>query len=189
MKKANYIFLAFLLSLCSLNKVQAAGLDEIYRDLVRSDNRGYLPLFVKNREAPKIFSDENFAKEVTRPEVIDEQAVRGLEDINLENDRQRRSAEIEAAQLRWEQVLKNVQNGYVSSFELDELVKHEQQDDPKAVEVLAWIYSRGIGVKTDLLKAFSYYKKAVALNIPNAKENAIKVYHAMSPDERAQLLE
>lgn len=189
MKQANFIFLTAILCCLFPARGQSAGLDEIYRDLVRSDNRGYLPLFVKNRQAPKVFTDDTLNSDIVSPDFIDEQTVRGLEDINLENERQRRSAELEAAQLRWQQVLKNVQGGYVSSFELEELEKYEQENDPQAVEVLAWIYARGIGVKQDLEKAFSYYKKAVALNIPNAKENAVKVYRAMSVEQRSKLTE
>ena len=112
-----------------------------------------------------------------------------MEDINLENDRQRRSAEKEAAELRWQQALRNVQAGYVSSLELEELNKKEGENNPQAVEVLAWMYAKGIGVEVDLITSFNYYKKGVALGIPQAKENAVKVYKAMSPEEKSRLLE
>ena len=36
----------------------ANSLDELYRDLIRADNEGYLPLFVKNRKVPDILSDD-----------------------------------------------------------------------------------------------------------------------------------
>lgn len=37
----------------------ATSLDEIYRDIVRSDNSGYLPLYVKNRNAPEFLFDDS----------------------------------------------------------------------------------------------------------------------------------
>ena len=189
MKKVNFLVLVSVLGCLVSPNSFAAGLDEIYRDLVRSDNRGYLPLFVKNREAPKIFEEESLSSDITKPVLIDEQAVKGLEDINLENDRQRRSAERDAAELRWQQALRNVQAGYVSSVELEELNKKEQEDNPQAIEVLAWMFAKGVGVDVDLTKAFNYYKKGVALGIPQAKENAVKVYKAMSAEEKTKLLE
>jgi len=189
MKKANFLFLSLLLSSAYINTSSAAGLDEIYRDLVRSDNRGYLPLFVKNREAPKIFDDSALLNEVSQPTSLNEQSMKGFEDVNLDNERQRQSAEAEAAELRWQNTLKNVQAGLVSSLELEELIEHERADNPQAVEVLAWIYAKGVGVEPDLIKSFNFYKKGTTLGIPQAKENAIKVYKAMSPDEKAQLLE
>lgn len=187
MNKAKLIIYAILSGCAILNSVQAAGLDEIYRDLVRSDNSGYLPLFVKNRQAPSLLDNE----QITMPEspmvvepVVDSMT---LKEISLDNERQRRQAEEELAELRWQKVLKNVQNGYVSSFELDELNKREAQNNPQAVEVLAWIYSRGVGVKPDLIKAFNLYKKAVELKVPSAMDNAVKVYRAMTPAQKNEI--
>lgn len=189
MTKVKFIILGVFFAMCCSKNVCAAGLDEIYRDLVRSDNRGYLPLFVKNRQAPSIFNGDTLIGEISNPDLIDEQTLKGLEDINLENERRRLSAEREAAELRWQQVLKNVQAGYVSSFELDELEKHERWNNPQATEVLGWIYAKGIGVKVDFLKSFRYYQKAASLNVLNAKENAVKVYRAMSAEQKALLVE
>lgn len=189
MIRVYFIIFSFLFSSLWCFDVHAAGLDEIYRDLVRSDNRGYLPLFVKNRQAPNVIEDDTFFEDVVRPEVIDEQAVKDAEDINLVNERRRRSAELEAAELRWQQALKNIQNGQVSSVELEELSKQERDNNPQAIDVLAWIYARGIGVEVDLVKSFNYYKKAVSLGVPQAKENAIKVYKSMKAEDRIKLLE
>ncbi len=187
MNKAKLIIYAVLSGWMMTNSAYAAGLDEIYRDLVRSDNRGYLPLFVKNRQAPSLLDDERIsmpeAPVVVEP-VVDSMT---LKEISLDNERQRREAEEKAAELRWQKVLKNVQNGYVSSFELEELSKREAQNNPQAVEVLAWIYSRGIGVKPDLIKAFNLYKKAVGLKVPSAMDNAVKVYRAMTPAQKNEI--
>ena len=189
MKKVIFFIFSLLISVGQNSSCEAAGLDEIYRDLVRSDNRGYLPLFVKNRQAPDLVGKEGLSKDLARPVVIDEQAIKGLEDISLVNERQRLSAEREAAELRWQQALKNIQAGYVSSVELEELSKKEKENNPQSIDVLAWIYAKGIGVEVDLIRSFNYYKKAIALGVPQAKENAIKVYRAMSPEEKSRLLE
>lgn len=187
MKKANFIILSLLLGCVVSENAVAAGLDEIYRDLVRSDNRGYLPLFVKNRQTPNIFREDGTLGDIAQPDLIDEQTLKGLEDINLENERQRRSAEREAAELRWQQALKNVQGGYVTSVELEELEKREQENNLQAIEVLGWVYARGIGVKPDLIKSFNYYRKAANLGVTGAQDNAVKVYKAMSAAQRAEL--
>ena len=47
MKAIKTLVFAFFLLLTEVGTVQAVSLDEIYRDIVRSDNRGYLPMFVK----------------------------------------------------------------------------------------------------------------------------------------------
>lgn len=184
MSRANFIIYAVLAGVLLCGDAGAAGLDEIYRDLVRSDNRGYLPLFVKNRKALQPADDSGFDLPPVEPEL---EANEPEQEINFENERLRRNAEIEAANARWRKVLKNVQSGYVSSFELDELAQHEQQNNPQAVEILAWIYSRGIGVKPDFIKAFHLYKKAVDLKVPGAMDNAVKVYRAMTPAQKAEL--
>ena len=188
MKKVFWFFLGLALAygVC-FTDAQAVGLDEIYRDLVHSDNRGYLPLYVKNRQAPNMFDDESLENDIKRPEIIDAATLKGLEDINLANERQKQSAQAEAAQLRWQRVLKNIQVGYVTSVELDELYAKEEEKDPQAIEVLAWIYAKGIGVAPDLVRSFLFYKEAAKLNVPDAADNAIKVYRAMSSAQKAQL--
>ena len=189
MKKASFLILVLLfVCLCNTN-LFAAGLDEIYRDLVRSDNRGYLPLFVKNRDVPNIFENEDLSGDDFSSVSTNEEMLKGLDDINLDNDRQRRSAERDAAELRWQQTLRNVQAGYVSSVELEDLNIKERENDPQAVEVLAWIYARGVGVEVDLIRAFNYYRKGISLGVPQAKENAVKVYKAMSAEEKNRLLD
>ena len=187
--KVKFLFINLVLCFLSTHNVTAAGLDQIYRDLVRSDNRGYLPLFVKNRHTPNILGEGFLAREMPQPSVTDVQNIKNIEDISLVNERQRLSAERELAELHWQQVLKNVQNGYVSSIELEELTKREAENNAHAVDVLGWIYARGIGVDVDLIKAFNYYKKGVALKAPHAMDNAVKVYKAMSPEQKSKLLE
>jgi len=187
MNKEYSIICVFLAVLLNINDVFAAGLDEIYRDLVRSDNRGYLPLFVKNRTTPLFIDEDKLVEPIENVEgVVDDEEALG---VNFENKRLIKNAEVEAENQRWQMVLDNVQAGYVSSFELDELEKRERENNPQAIEVLAWIYSQGIGVEPDLVKAFVFYKKAIEFDVPEAKENAIKVYKAMTSEQKAKLSE
>ena len=55
MKKIVFIILCMMLA---APESSANSLDELYRDLIRADNEGYLPLFVKNRKVPDILSDD-----------------------------------------------------------------------------------------------------------------------------------
>ncbi len=187
MKDLRIIFSCILISTVAAINVQAAGLDEIYRDLVRSDNRGYLPLFVKNRHSMEFIEDKEDLQELSKktlPEVAD---IPELKDVHLENERLIRDEEIKKEQKIWQQVQYNVQRGYVSSFELDELSTRAEAGNPHAIEILAWIYAKGIGVKPDLVKAFYMYKQAAELQVPKAVDNAAAVYKAMTPAQRSMI--
>lgn len=187
MKDLRIIFSCVLISTVAAINVHAAGLDEIYRDLVRSDNRGYLPLFVKNRHSMEFIDDKEDLQELSKqpqPAVAD---VPELKDIHLENERLIRDAELEKEQKIWQLVQHNVQRGYVSSFELDELSTRAEAGNPHAVEILAWVYARGIGVKPDLVKAFYLYKQAAELQVPGAVDNAASVYKAMTPVQKSMI--
>lgn len=85
MKKIKTLVFTFLLLFFSANLVQAMSLDEIYRDVVRSDNRGYLPMFVKNRTAPDFLDEEVVLKDVPEPKPEDTSPVNpDLEIVKLE---------------------------------------------------------------------------------------------------------
>lgn len=64
MKKALFIILSLIFS---VPEVSANSLDELYRDLIKSDNEGYLPLFVKNRKVPDILTDDKIPTEEVMP--------------------------------------------------------------------------------------------------------------------------
>ena len=120
---------------------------------------------------------------------IKDQAASPLKDpvpgpVNLTNDRMAREAARKAAVLQWENTLKAVAENRVTPVELEEINYRALQNDPRAVEVLAWMNARGVGVKTDLIQAFHLYQKAAALNVPNAAENAAQVYKVMKPEQR-----
>lgn len=164
----------------------AASLDELYRDIVRSDNSGYLPLYVKNRNTPDFLFDENALKTAqdnaqTLP-ISSEDAI-----IDFENKRKTKELAVEAEKLRWQQTIEAIKNNRVTPIELAELEKKINLNDPQAIEIMAFMYARGIGVKPDFIKAFNLYQKADSLKVPNALKNAAEVYKLMTPEQRATL--
>lgn len=163
---------------------QAASLDDLYRDIIRSDNQGYLPLFVKNRQEPEIHPDT--ALEKIKQNTTPEKQQSG-KTINLTNDTQQKLAQEKARQEKWERTIKAVQENNVSPIDLEELNVRAGNNDGKATEILAWMYTNGVGVTQDLATAFILYRKAESLNVPQAKENAVKVYKAMSAEQRSKV--
>ena len=108
MKKIKTLVFTFLLLFFSANLVQAMSLDEIYRDVVRSDNRGYLPMFVKNRTAPDFLDEEVVLKDVPEPKPEDTSPVNpDLEIVKLENQRKIHEAKLRAELAEWQAVLDN----------------------------------------------------------------------------------
>lgn len=186
MINAKTIICGFLLLAGSVLPVQAATLDELYRDIVRSDNSGYLPLYVKNRHSPDFLLDEEELKKAQ--ESADALPI-NKDDmvIDFENKRKERELEEIAIKLKWQQTLEAVKDNRVTPVELAEIEKRVKKNDPQAVEVYAFMYARGIGVKPDLIKAFNLYQQADKLKVPNAMENAAKVYKAMTPAQRQEL--
>lgn len=162
----------------------AASLDDLYRDIIRSDNQGYLPLFVKNRQEPEIHPEISLEK-IKQDSAYQKKQAR--KPINLINDAQLKAAQEKARQEKWERTVKSVQENNVSPLELEELNIRAQNNDGKATEILAWMYTNGVGVTQDLATAFILYRKAESLNVPHAKENAIKIYKAMSPEQRSKV--
>ena len=62
-----WAFIGFL-TIFPLENVQAMSLDEIYRDIVRDDNSGYLPIFVRNRNRPELLFEDKLPKEEIKTE-------------------------------------------------------------------------------------------------------------------------
>lgn len=161
----------------------AASLDELYRDIIRSDNQGYLPLFVKNRTTPNISADSALdkAKDATSS------ASSSQTSVNLSNNRRQKEEIQKAKQQQWENTIKAVQQNNVTPLDLEEINYRAQHNDPKAVEILAWMYTKGVGVKQDLIKAFHLYRQAERLKVASAGRNATLIYKSMSAEQRAAL--
>ncbi len=184
MKK--YGLISLLISYIASFSAQASSLDELYRDIVRSDNQGYLPLFVKNRDIPDILIEEELLKQ-NLPTTRQNSKEPVSDVVNLTNDRLKREQAIAAANKRWQETIVAVRENRVTPIELQETTSRVQKEDPHATEILAWMNARGIGVPLNLIEAFALYQQAAALHVPNATENALKVYQAMNPQQRRNL--
>ena len=167
------------------SSVWAASLDELYRDIVRSDNMGYLPLFVKNRKEPDVAVDDALDKVDADTFVLKSNGE--TKEIKLTNEARKKAALRRAKQIKWEQTLKAVAENRVAPLDLEEINQRAKLNDAKAIEVLAWMYTKGVGVKQNLIKAFRLYKKAELLQVSSAAQNANLVFRAMSADERAKV--
>lgn len=186
MKKYQQIILALVFGMFWTGFAQATSLDELYRDIVRSDNQGYLPMFVKNRSIPDILSEEEALLDGENP-ALSEQKNNLPGPVNLTNTRRAKEAAEQAVLLRWQNALLAVEQNRVTPLELEEITARANLNDPKAIEVLAWMNARGIGVSPNLLEAFRLYQKAAALQIPRAADNALLVYKSMNAAQREQL--
>ncbi len=188
MKKVYKIIFSLMVFLApaQVGVAEASSLDELYRDIIRSDNQGYLPMFVKNRDIPDILVEEEILKRIPAqtPETLKNPDQKPL---NLTNTRPDPNALRKARQLKWDNTLKAVAENRVTPLELQEIEYRARQNDAKAVEVMAWMYTKGVGVKTDYVKAFRLYRHAASLQVPRAEENAALVYKAMNEDQRRSL--
>ena len=187
MKHTTQIILSLLIGLSYSGLTQASSLDDLYRDVIRSDNDGYLPMFVKNRSMPDVLVEEEVLKKASSQPHSE---LKGpAETINLTNNFQAIDAAKRAKQLKWEHTLQAVQENRVTPLDLDEITYRVSLSDPKAIEVLAWMYTKGVGVSSNLVSAFRLYRQAERLNVPGAEENAAKVYQAMNAEQRSQIKE
>ncbi|MBE6452613.1 MAG: sel1 repeat family protein [Alphaproteobacteria bacterium] len=182
MLKTTTIIFCFLAILTSVDNTYSASLDELYRDVIRSDNQGYLPLFVKNRSTPELHIEKSL-DQITEPN----HQIKDAPSVKLSNDRRQQEALIKAKQLKWENAIKAVQQNNVTPLELEEINYRVRMGDAKAIDILAWMYTKGIGVNQDYVMAFNLYRKAEALKVPTASRNAALVYKAMSAAQRASI--
>ena len=178
----------FIALLCLVGFSQdcfATNLDELYRDVIRSDNSGYLPLFVKNRKTPVVVLEEEDLVQVI-PQKKKEIEYEG-DVLNLTNDVSERVRASQERQLQWGKTIAAIKSNQVTPVELDDITSRVRDEDPKAIEILAWMYTNGVGVSKDFVEAFNLYKKAAQLNVNNAEKNAIIVYKSMNEEQRRRI--
>ena len=87
----------------------------------------------------------------------------------------------------WNDIVDAVKNGRVTAFDLAEIQRLSEQDDVQALELLAWMYATGNGVRQDLQQAYMYYLCSARQGAPLAYENMRAVYQAMTPQQRSSL--
>lgn len=181
-KTITFIF-CLIATFIQVGTLSATSLDDLYRDIIRSDNQGYLPLFVKNRTIPHL--DVSSSLDNTPPPSSSTSPKQPI--VNLTNDRRQKEEQLKTQQQRWENAIKAVQQSNVTPLDLEEINNRVKLNDSKAIEILAWMYTKGVGVKQDLITAFKLYRKAESLKVPSAGRNATLIYKAMSPEQRAIL--
>ena len=178
------VFVVFF-SLVWVQSVFATSLDEMYRDVIRSDNSGYLPLFVKNRKAPVVVLEESELAGVKQD--VSKSLEYKSEILKLTNDVNDRVEAAKERQLQWIKTIEAIKSNQVTPIELDDITTRVKDEDPKATEVLAWMYTNGVGVSKDFVEAFNLYKKAAQLNVANAEKNAFIVYKSMNEEQRRRV--
>lgn len=187
MKNLKTVIFAILLSVSSTHIVHATSLDELYRDIVKSDNKGYLPLFVKNRNAPDFLEDEKIEVPKETQAQINAKLENELKVVKLENERKIKEQAILAEKHKWQKTVDAIKTGQITPIELEEVEKRVNKEDLHALEIYAWMNAKGVGVKQNLLKAFNLYQQLAHLNAPNASKNAALVYRSMTREQRESL--
>ena len=183
--KKFFVFLFFIVAVFFSGEASAITLDELYRDVIRSDNSGYLPLFVQNRKAPNVVLGEDELSELKRP--VEKKEEYKSDVLNLTNDVGERVKEAKERQLQWIKTIDAIKSNQVTAVELDDITSRVQEEDPKAIEIMAWMYTNGVGVSKDFVEAFNLYKKAAQLNVANAEKNAFIVYKSMNEEQRRRI--
>ena len=184
MKLSKIFFLISITTFLFPDFVIASSLDDLYRDIIRSDNSGYLPLFVKNRQAPIILLEEEDLLAVKTDQT---QKTTNNISVKLSNDLKQRTALAKARQIQWLKTVAAIKSNQVTPLELQDITSRAKENDPKAIEILAWMYTTGTGVSTDFIEAFNLYQKAANLNVANAEKNALIVYKSMNDEQRRKV--
>ena len=181
------ICLSILALLFASVDARATSLDDIYRDIVRSDHDGYLPIFVKNRPE-RILPIDNVGLPDPPAEKADKKNANvSSETIFFTNQRRARDEKQDTKRQQWERAVNAVRNNTVTPVELEELDNRSQENDPRALELLAWMYANGSGVRQDLVRSFTLYQKCSQIGVPNSAENALLVFRSMTPEQRESL--
>ena len=182
MNKKLKIILGLLIFCSSIQTGEAASLDEIYRDIVRDDNSGYLPIFVRNRNRPELLFEDSLPKESSKEETKKAQPV-----VKLLDERKIKQDAIKAETERWQNTIKAIQANKITAKELRVLDEYVAKNDSKAIEIKAWMLAKGHGVKPNLVESFLLYRKAEKLGVKDARKNAAQVYRAMNREQRESL--
>lgn len=180
-KLAFFTLLAFLF----VKPAHSTSLDEIYRDLVKSDNEGYLPLYVKNRKIPDVLIEDGIT-EIPLAIKAEDPKITPYQIPLVDKYKIEEEARI-ARQRKWDNAVLAVKENRVTPVELDEILLRVAENNPHAVEIYAWMNARGIGIPQDLVHAFNLYQQAIFLKVAGAEKNAAAVYKVMKPEQRQQI--
>ena len=159
-------------------------LDEMYRDIIKSENAGHLPSYSFN----KVVKEKKVQKEEAKKEA---ETIKIPEKKELPASLMANTVPAKAKSLvqtkddkKWKEVVIAVQKGNPSPFDIAEIEKQAEAKDVQAVEILAWIKANGVGCEQDLQKAWALYNLASQLGVKDAAQNANAVYRAMNRYEK-----
>ena len=169
----NVVFFFFLI-VWSVSQANAFGLtvDQMYRNVLDSE-----------RETPFSSKDKSllaFKKVDSKPETIWREKKAYFEkDVQKTEEFQPKK--------EWKEIVAAVKRKNVSPFDLAEIRRLSEYENPEAIELLAWMYATGTGLRQDLQKSYTYYLQAAHLGVASAYDNVRTVYRAMSPAQRSSL--
>lgn len=158
----------------SVSQVYAFGLtvDQMYRNLIGTEQK------IGSSSSKEPFL--TFRKADSKPEAIWQEKKAHFEKKTQD------PAEFDTEN-QWSDIVIAVKKGKVSPFDLAEIRRLSEHENAEAIELLAWMYATGTGLRQDLQKSYTYYLQAAHMGVPSAYDNVRAVYRAMSPDQRASL--
>ena len=165
-------FFVGLLILCGQANAFGLTADQMYRNLMRSESDDSLSAALRREKK----ADEpvmTFKKRAVRTDSVEPQ---------IGEDRS-----VFKAQYNWNDIVVAVRRGQVSPFDLEEIRRLSEHENAEAIELLAWMYATGNGIRQDLVQAWSYYMRAAGLGVETGAQNARAVYRGMTAAQRAQL--
>ncbi len=161
-----------MLLLCGQANAFGLTADQMYRNLMRAESDDSLSAALK-REKKGDDPVLTFNKHSPRPDPVEPQ---------IGEDRS-----VFKAQYNWRDIVVAVRRGQVSPFDLEEIRRMSEHENAEAIELLAWMYATGTGIRQDLPKSYAYYLHAAHLGVPSAYDNVRLVYQAMTPTQRSDL--
>ena len=170
------VFFGMIVLFCSVSRAFSFGLtaDQMYRNLLTSE---------KGTSKTASLSSEpllSFKKADSKPEAIwQERKVLFEKKIQKPSDFE--------TGYSWDEIVVAVKKGNISPFDLAEIRRLSEHENAEAIELLAWMYATGTGLKQNLQKSYAYYLQAAHMGVPSAYDNVRAVYRAMSPAQRASL--
>ncbi len=168
-------FFGMIVVFCGVSQAFAFGLtaDQMYRNLLTSEKKSS-----QQSAAGEILL--SFKKADSKPEEI------WQEKKVLFEKKEQKAADFDA-EYSWNDIVVAVKTGNVSPFDLAEIRRLSEHENVEAIELLAWMYATGTGLKQDLQKSYTYYLQAAHMGVTSAYDNVRAVYQAMSPKQRAEL--
>lgn len=155
--------------------------DQMYRNLLTTENRGILPSYYARPQKKEPEKHLAFKKVESVPERIWTETHGTFPDPEDTDIFSTDHGE------GWKEVVEAVKSGHATPFDLETIRLRCEADDAEAVELLAWMYATGRGVRQNLTKSWTHYLQAAHLGVPSAADNARAVYKAMNASQRAQL--